>query len=49
MAGFGGKTPNGIRVNLVYTPEARRRRDYASACPAALTQMWVKDPAVRVQ
>ena len=39
MAGFGGKTPNGVRVNLVYTPEANRRRGYASACVAALTQI----------
>ena len=39
MVGFGGKTPNGIRVNFVYTPEATRRRGYATACVAALTQM----------
>jgi predicted GNAT family acetyltransferase len=30
MAGFVGPTPNGIRVNLVYTPPAFRGRGYAS-------------------
>jgi predicted GNAT family acetyltransferase len=39
MVGFGGKTPNGVRVNFLYTPEATRRRGYATACVAALTQM----------
>jgi predicted GNAT family acetyltransferase len=39
IAGFGGKTPNGIRVNLVYTPEENRGRGYATASVAALTQM----------
>jgi predicted GNAT family acetyltransferase len=39
MVGFGGKTPNGIRVNFVYTPAANRRSGYATACVAALTQM----------
>jgi predicted GNAT family acetyltransferase len=42
MAGFGGKTPNGIRVNLVFTPEAARRRGYASACVATLTRMLLE-------
>lgn len=41
MAGFGGKTPNGVRVNLVYTPAAKRRRGYATACAAALTQVLI--------
>ena len=38
MAAASGKTPNGIRVNFVYTPANLRRRGYASACVAALTQ-----------
>ncbi|MBI4729574.1 MAG: GNAT family N-acetyltransferase [Acidobacteria bacterium] len=37
LAGFSGPTPNGIRVGPVYTPPARRRRGYASACVAALS------------
>jgi predicted GNAT family acetyltransferase len=38
MAGAGGITPNGIRVSAVYTPPERRRRGYASALVAALSQ-----------
>lgn len=38
MAGISGPTPNGIRVNAVYTPPERRGRGYASACVAALSQ-----------
>jgi predicted GNAT family acetyltransferase len=38
MAGTSGPTPNGIRVGAVYTPPARRRRGYASALVAALSQ-----------
>jgi uncharacterized protein len=38
MAGFGGRTPNGIRVGPVYTPPDLRGRGYASAVTAALTQ-----------
>ena len=41
IAGFGGKTPNGVRINLVYTPQAKRRRGYATACVTALTQMLI--------
>ena len=37
MAGFGGRTPNGIRVGPVYTPPDLRGRGYASALTAALT------------
>lgn len=33
-----GDTPNGIRVSLVYTPPPHRRRGYASAAVAALSQ-----------
>jgi len=38
MAGASGETPNGIRVGAVYTPPELRRRGYASACVAALSQ-----------
>ena len=32
------ETPRGVRVNMVYTPPELRRRGYASACVAALSQ-----------
>ena len=38
MAASSGKTPNGIRVNFVYTPPELRGRGYASACVAAMSQ-----------
>ena len=38
MAGFGGLTPNGIRIGPVYTPPELRGRGYASALTAAVTQ-----------
>jgi predicted GNAT family acetyltransferase len=38
MAGFGGRTPNGIRIGPVYTPPDLRGRGYASALTAALTR-----------
>ena len=38
MAGASGPTPNGIRIGAVYTPPAMRRRGYASALVAALSQ-----------
>jgi len=37
-AGYGGTTPNGIRVSFVYTPPKYRRQGYASSCVAALSQ-----------
>lgn len=37
-ASFRGKTPNGIRISFVYTPPEHRRKGYASACVAALSQ-----------
>ena len=37
LAGFGGRTPNGIRIGPVYTPPNRRRNGYASALTAALS------------
>ena len=38
MSGFGGRTPNGIRVGPVYTPPEWRGRGYASALVAGLSQ-----------
>lgn len=38
LAGATGPTPNGIRIGAVYTPPERRRRGYASALVAALSQ-----------
>jgi predicted GNAT family acetyltransferase len=37
MAGFGGPTPNGIRVGPVYTPPELRGHGYASALVGELT------------
>ncbi len=38
VTGFGGSTPNGSRIGPVYTPPERRRRGYASALVAAVSQ-----------
>ncbi|MBL8152563.1 MAG: GNAT family N-acetyltransferase [Anaerolineae bacterium] len=38
MAGYTGPTPHGIRVGPVYTPPEHRRKGYAGACVAALSQ-----------
>jgi predicted GNAT family acetyltransferase len=38
FGGFGGPTPNGIRIGPVYTPPELRRRGYASALTAELTR-----------
>ncbi|NEU72313.1 GNAT family N-acetyltransferase [Hassallia byssoidea VB512170] len=34
----GGLTPNGASINMVYTPPEYRKKGYASACVAALSQ-----------
>jgi predicted GNAT family acetyltransferase len=39
MGGYGGSTPNGARIGPIYTPPELRRRGYASALTADLTQM----------
>ncbi len=38
MAGVSGPTPRGIRIGVVYTPPAHRRRGYACALVAAVSQ-----------
>ena len=35
----GGITPNGASINKVYTPPEYRKKGYASACVAALSQI----------
>jgi predicted GNAT family acetyltransferase len=42
MAAYGGSTPNGIRVNAVYTPPEHRGRGYATACVAGMSQKLLK-------
>jgi predicted GNAT family acetyltransferase len=42
FAGYGGLTPNGIRIGPVYTPPDLRRRGYASALTAELTRMLLE-------
>jgi drug/metabolite transporter (DMT)-like permease/RimJ/RimL family protein N-acetyltransferase len=42
MAAYSGPTPNGIRINGVYTPPDLRGNGYASACVAALTKMLLE-------
>ena len=38
MAGYMGSTPNGMRVGAVYTPRDQRKKGYAGACVATLSQ-----------
>ena len=42
MGGYGGLTPNGIRIGPIYTPPQLRRRGYASALTAELTRMLLE-------
>ncbi len=39
LAGWGGPTPNGIRIGPVYTPPEKRARGYGSAVTAAVSEM----------
>jgi predicted GNAT family acetyltransferase len=43
MAGFTGRTPNGIRIAWVYTPPENRGKGFAGACVAALSQKLLDD------
>jgi predicted GNAT family acetyltransferase len=38
MAAWSGKTPNGVRINFVYTPRELRGKGYGTACVSALTR-----------
>ena len=46
MAGWAGRTDRTVRVNFVYTPPEYRRRGYASACVAELTQQLLQEGLV---
>ena len=37
LAGYSGRSPNGVRIGYVYTPPEWRGRGYATACVAALS------------
>lgn len=43
LAGWGGLTPNGIRVGPVYTPPELRGRGYATAATAELSRRLLTD------
>lgn len=43
FAGYGGATPNGIRIGPVYTPPADRGNGYASALVSALTERLLRE------
>lgn len=38
MVAYGGVTPNGIRINAVYTPPEYRGQGYATSCVAVMSQ-----------
>jgi predicted GNAT family acetyltransferase len=38
LAGYGGRTPGGIRIGPVYTPPERRRRGYATSVVAEMSR-----------
>lgn len=42
MAAWAGKTPNGVRINFVYTPRELRGKGYATACVKALTRQQLE-------
>lgn len=42
LCGYGGETPHGIRIGPVYTPPELRRRGYASALVAHVTQQQLE-------
>lgn len=42
MAAWTGKTPNGVRINFVYTPRELRGKGYATACVTALTRQQLE-------
>lgn len=43
MIGYSGPTPNGIRIGPVYTPTRFRRRGYATALTAHLSQALIDE------
>lgn len=47
MAGYGGQTPNGVRVGPVYTPPDRRGFGYATALVASMSEWLLKEQGRR--
>jgi GNAT superfamily N-acetyltransferase len=43
LVGYTGPTPDGIRIGPVYTPPEHRRKGYASAATATLSQMLLDE------
>ena len=43
MAGYGGSTPSGVRVNMVYTDPAARARGYAGSLVYLLSRKLLSD------
>jgi predicted GNAT family acetyltransferase len=43
LAGYGSRTPNGMRIGPVYTPPEYRRRGYATALVAGLSRALLED------
>jgi predicted GNAT family acetyltransferase len=42
MAGFSGNTPNGVRINMVYTPPEHRGQKYAQSCVVKLNELLLQ-------
>jgi len=42
MAAWTGKTPNGVRINFVYTPRELRGKGFGTACVKALTKQQLE-------
>jgi uncharacterized protein len=42
LAAYGNPTPHGVRIGPVYTPPQRRRKGYASALTAALSERLLR-------
>lgn len=42
MAAWTGKTPSGVRINFVYTPQELRGKGYGTACVKALTRQQLE-------
>jgi predicted GNAT family acetyltransferase len=47
MVAWGGRTAEGVRIQYVYTPPAERRKGYASASVAALSQQLFDEGSPR--
>jgi predicted GNAT family acetyltransferase len=45
LAGYSGRSPNGVRIGYVYTPPEWRGHGYATACVAALSRRALDEGA----